>query len=127
MNLTKRSAPPIINFKRRSFALDRVIVRISQLRFFSDRKTVFMRNLTARHIGVLIFCTTAEKLVSVLKDMEELEKRFCKAVGVTVKEETEAYSVRKKFILIEKQVALLADKEIGELDDIIATLAGKPD
>ena len=121
-----------INRTFSSFAFNRItlswiLVRNGAIRRFSGNKTFFMRNLTARHIAVLMFDLTVKQLVSSLERVEELEKRFVSKVAVTTSEETEGYNARKKFVLIENNLALSADREIKELNNIINTLATKPD
>lgn len=96
------------------------------LRFYSDRKVSFLRSLTARHIGVIFFELAAKKLLAALKDLEDLETEFKDVMKVSMETEIQAYNISKKFTLTEKEVTSMIDKEVGHLDDIIATLASKP-
>ncbi len=96
-------------------------------RFFSECKSSFFKDLTARHIGVLTFNLTAKKLVELVVTVEGLSDKYKDIISVTLEAETEAYHAKKKFILTEREVTLMADKEINEINRIIAVLANKPD
>jgi len=92
-----------------------------------DNKVVLMRDLTARHIAVLIFDLTVKEFVGSLTVVEKLGDRCRDMPTIAPELETEGYSAKKKFILVERKIALQADEEIIKIDNIIRLLASRPD
>src|ERR1700761_1985321 len=86
---------------------NRPVGRNFKARSFSDIKTLFNRNLTARHLAVLFFDLASRDLVQALKSVEGLGEVHGRDNEISLEVETRAYDAKKKFITIENRIVLL--------------------
>jgi len=103
------------------------LVGLWPIRFFSDRKTDFTRDLNARYIAAFMLQLAVNKMVNLLEEMHILEEKYKDNIIINSESELAAYNIKKKILSIKNEITLYMDNEIGSIDGLIMILADKPD
>ena len=98
------------------------------VKFFSlSAKEVFMRDMTARFIAASFLDLTVKEFILLSEKIVRIGDAHLGHSAVPSEAELTAYGAKKRLALLEKRIALSADKEMEKLNELIVFLASKPD